>query len=268
MSTVLFHEPVFATIVEPGDRLFFFELGTTNDLTVFLDAAGLTPAPQPLVADASGRFRPIYLDTQGNPPKVVLEDSDGAQKWTTDEYPLSDVSAVQAQVDQIQLDLDAVEGTVVNLESSDQQQDASIADHETRITDLENEPDPDPGLSEERARVSLGGDFGSGEVVLTKLANTVTMTSDGTLTHNSLQVAQSFDNVIPSQFRPSTQPISAVYHNESLSGDNGRVAQVEVTDTGLVRTRYANANAGTNSAERNDTISPFTISWVITDNIV
>lgn len=138
-SAIIFHEPVFATIVESGDRLFFYEVGTSTDLEVYLDAALTTPAPQPLTADAAGRFPPIYLDSTGNEPKVVLNDSDDVEKWTADEYPFDDLTSVSGDVAQIQSDLEQVEGDVLALQASDTQQDADIADHETRITTLEDD---------------------------------------------------------------------------------------------------------------------------------
>lgn len=149
MSAIIFHEPVFATIVESGDRLFFYEVSTTTDLTVYLDADLATPAPQPIVADSAGRFPPIYLDSTGNPPKVVLEDSDSVQKWATLEYPIEDTASLAADVAQLQIDVEAVEGdTLTNseaitaLQSDVSDNDTELADHETRIEALEGASAP------------------------------------------------------------------------------------------------------------------------------
>ena len=139
MAAVIFHEPVFATIVESGDQLYFYEVGTTTDLTVYLDAALAAPAPQPIVADAAGRFPPIYIDSTGNPPKVVLDDASNVQKWTADEYPIEDTAALTQDVAQLKLDVEEAEGDILTLQSSDQQQDAELADHESRIATLEGE---------------------------------------------------------------------------------------------------------------------------------
>lgn len=145
MAAIIFHEPVFATIVESGDKLFFYEVGTTTDLTVYLDAALSTPASQPLTADSLGRFPPIYLDGTANPPKVKLTDStglpdeEGVQKWTADEYPLEDTAALAQDVAQLQLDVEAVEGDLLTAESEIDQLQVDVADHETRLDDLEAE---------------------------------------------------------------------------------------------------------------------------------
>lgn len=139
MAAILFHEPVFATIVESGDQLYFYEVGTTTDLTVYLDSGLSTPAPQPIVADSAGRFPTIYLDGTGNPPKVVLDDSDDVQKWTTDEYPIDDSAALASDVAQLQTDVEAVEGDLLTAESEIDQLEVDVADHEGRITALEDE---------------------------------------------------------------------------------------------------------------------------------
>lgn len=44
-----------------GAKLFFYLATTTTDLTVYQDAAAGTPHQQPVVADSSGIFAPIYV---------------------------------------------------------------------------------------------------------------------------------------------------------------------------------------------------------------
>lgn len=139
MAAILFHEPVFATDVGSGFEMFFYEVGTTTDLTVYLDAALSTPAPQPIVADSAGRFPPIYMDGTQNPPKVVLFDPESVQEWTLDEYPLEDTASLAQDVAQLQLDVEAVEGDLLTAESEIDQLQIDEADHETRIT--QNETD-------------------------------------------------------------------------------------------------------------------------------
>ncbi|MFD1216422.1 hypothetical protein [Microbulbifer celer] len=139
MTAVIFHEPVFATIVESGDQLYFYEVGTTTDLTVYLDAGLSTPAPQPIVADAAGRFPPIYIDSTGNPPKVVLDDANDVQRWTTNEYPIEDSAGLSQSVAQLQLDVEAVEGDLLTAESDIDQLQTDVSDHESRITALEGQ---------------------------------------------------------------------------------------------------------------------------------
>ena len=145
MSAVMFHEPVFATIVESGDRLYFYDVGTTSDLTVYLDAALSTPAPQPISADSAGRFPPIYLDSTGNPPKVVLRDAQGVERWTTNEYPIDDVSALAGEIGQLQDDVADVEGSMIQMDSRITQNTNKISqnqnkldNHEGRLESLES----------------------------------------------------------------------------------------------------------------------------------
>lgn len=146
MAAVLFHEPVFATIVESGDKLYFYEVGTTTDLTVYLDAALSTEAPQPVDADSFGRFPPIYLDTTANPPKVVLDDFEDVQKWTTDVYPLEDTASLAQDVAQLQIDVEAAEGVGLANQSDIVQLQTVVADHETRITALEGDDGGIPAI--------------------------------------------------------------------------------------------------------------------------
>lgn len=139
MAAVLFHEPVFATIVESGDKLYFYEVLTTTDLTVYLDAALTTPATQPVVADSAGRFPPIYIDATGNPPKAVLTDTIGVAKWTCPEYPINDLSAISQDVAQLELDGDAVAGDLLIAASDIDQLQTTAADHEARIAAFEGD---------------------------------------------------------------------------------------------------------------------------------
>lgn len=57
----------------PLSRLYFYETGTYNDKQVFSDKALTTPMSQPVVADGSGRFPPIYLNTDTS-YRVQLKD--------------------------------------------------------------------------------------------------------------------------------------------------------------------------------------------------
>lgn len=117
MAAVIFHEPVFATIVESGDKLYFYEVGTTNTLTVYTDFALTTAAANPLVADSEGRFAPIYIDATGNDPKVLLTDSLDVQKWTVDRYPIEDLTTLAADLDQAELDILSNTGRIAVNES-------------------------------------------------------------------------------------------------------------------------------------------------------
>jgi len=138
MAAVIFHEPVFATTVESGDKLFFYEVGTTTDLIVYTDYALSTAASQPVVADADGRIAPIYFDATGNDPKVVLKDSDDVEKWTCDRYPVDDLTTLTASVATNTSDIAVLEGRMATAEEDIDVLETESADYESRITDLEN----------------------------------------------------------------------------------------------------------------------------------
>lgn len=55
-----------------GAKLAFYRAGTTSLVTVYQDAAGTTPHTNPVTADASGLFPPIYLNTI-YPLKTILK---------------------------------------------------------------------------------------------------------------------------------------------------------------------------------------------------
>lgn len=137
MAAVIFHEPVFSTQVASGDKLFFYEVGTTTDLTVYTDYALTTAASQPVVADADGRFSPIYFDATGNDPKVVLKDSTDVEKWTCDRYPVDDLTTLTASVATNTSDIAVLEGRMATAEADIDVLETESADYEARLTTLE-----------------------------------------------------------------------------------------------------------------------------------
>lgn len=155
---VLFHEPLFATIVESGDRLYFYQLETTTDLTVYLDAGLGTPAGQPVVANANGQFPAIYIDSTGAPPRVVLEDRNGVEKWTLPEFPIEDLSAIGQEVDRLSADLEEVVGDILDFPGQIESLEQQIAGLVERIVELEAIELP-PDLSDQipKARASVIG---------------------------------------------------------------------------------------------------------------
>lgn len=58
-----------------GAKLNFYQVGTTTQITTYQDAALTTPHTNPVIADSSGRFAPIYVS--GGAFKTVLTTSDG-----------------------------------------------------------------------------------------------------------------------------------------------------------------------------------------------
>lgn len=60
-----------------GGKLWFYLAGTEDDLETYQDSAGATPHANPVVADASGMFAPIYM-TRNATFKTVLTTSAGS----------------------------------------------------------------------------------------------------------------------------------------------------------------------------------------------
>lgn len=76
-------------VVSPGAKLYFYQTGTTTDQSVYQTAAHDASAhAQPVVADASGEFAPIYLDPEASfDYRARLTDSDDVVIWTVDSIP-------------------------------------------------------------------------------------------------------------------------------------------------------------------------------------
>jgi hypothetical protein len=67
-----------------GAKLYFFESGTTTPATTYSDNALSVANAHPIVADASGRFGPIYLAVDDY--KIQLDNSSDVNQWTNDPY--------------------------------------------------------------------------------------------------------------------------------------------------------------------------------------
>lgn len=89
--SVLFHEPFYAPPSDagatlPGAKLNSYKTGTTTRQNTYTDS-GLTVAhANPVIADANGRFAPIYLDDTLDDYKFVLTDANDVEIDTVDPY--------------------------------------------------------------------------------------------------------------------------------------------------------------------------------------
>ena len=93
MPEALLYSPIFQVVDANGNpysgaKAFFYLTGTTTDATVYEDDGLTTPHSQPVVADASGAFDPIYLDYSVT-YKLVLKDSSDQTIRTIDPIPVS-----------------------------------------------------------------------------------------------------------------------------------------------------------------------------------
>jgi hypothetical protein len=87
-AAYLFYSPQFRPLspdgsILPGAYVQFYEAGTTTPTDVYADDALTTPLPNPVVADASGEFVPIYLDPAVT-YRALLFDEDDVLQWDVD----------------------------------------------------------------------------------------------------------------------------------------------------------------------------------------
>ena len=74
-----------------GGQLFTYESGTVTPLSVFADPGLTTPLPNPVVADANGRFGSVWL-SPSQPYKIQLftaatpDNPTGSQIWSVDPF--------------------------------------------------------------------------------------------------------------------------------------------------------------------------------------
>lgn len=68
-----------------GAKLAFYRAGTSSLVAIYQNAAGSTPHTNPVLADASGVFPPIYLDTS-YPYKAILLSASGVTLQTIEYF--------------------------------------------------------------------------------------------------------------------------------------------------------------------------------------
>jgi hypothetical protein len=70
-----------------GAKAYFYQAGTTTDITTYQDSGAITPHAQPVVADASGIFAPIYVNNSTY--KVVFKTAADVTILTVDNISLA-----------------------------------------------------------------------------------------------------------------------------------------------------------------------------------
>lgn len=90
MTAFLFAEPTARPLTDaggimPGAKLTFYATGTTTKTDTYSDADLDTENANPVVADADGRFSPIYLDPT-TVYRVQLHDADDVLIYDVDPY--------------------------------------------------------------------------------------------------------------------------------------------------------------------------------------
>lgn len=85
-------------IPAPGALLYFYQAGTSILITTYTDADQSADNTNPVEADGSGVFPPIFLP-QGTVCDLALKDYLGAQIDRVDGYTIGPAAATQAEVD-------------------------------------------------------------------------------------------------------------------------------------------------------------------------
>lgn len=89
-----------------GAKLYFYDAGTTTLKNIYTDSDLTVAAANPVIADGSGRFAPIYTD--GQPFKVMLYTASGDLIWSADNVVNQSVAA------SVQFALDAINETMTS----------------------------------------------------------------------------------------------------------------------------------------------------------
>jgi hypothetical protein len=103
----------------PGSKLYFYDTGTTDAKPVYTDIDLSVAHAQPVVADASGVFDPIYLDPEGANYRVKLTDSSDVQLWQLDDIPASQnvTTALRIKADTVDLIFEETDAAANNKKS-------------------------------------------------------------------------------------------------------------------------------------------------------
>lgn len=211
----------------PGARLYFFVAGSTTPAATYADKDGEIPNSNPVVADSSGTFPPIFLDNRLY--RVVLTDN---KNVTQPGWPLDNVGQDSTIVPF---------GAWVEIATYSEDEIVTRPNgkwyRSTSNNNIGNIPEDSPSVWESipipvassftsnvpwmtfsdvgdqisvnvneddvgvvtNTRFTLGGTIGSSKVVFERIANTVNVTSVGYITHASSVTASSA--VIPADYR-------------------------------------------------------------------
>ena len=139
MAAVQLTNFFIGAVFSAGDRLYFYEVNSTTDLTVYTDFELTTPHAQPVVADSNGIFAPIYLDATGNDPKIVWTDANDVEQDTNPRFPIEDITTLSADLDTAEVSITTLAGRVTTNETDIGTLQTESTDYESRIS--QNETD-------------------------------------------------------------------------------------------------------------------------------
>lgn len=110
--------------------------------------------------------------------------------------------------------------------------------------------------------VTLGGDFGSQTIVVTKIGNVVTLASNSNLTHLSSNIASSSGNILPSWAIPSGHITNIYYFSTSDTISTSIICKFEYsTIFNNIQLRYGDGNLASKTSTTSQ-IPPF-LTYVV-----
>lgn len=142
MAAVLIFPPLIGETYEAGDKLYAYETGTSTPVTVYQNDDLTTAHSTPVVADATGRFDPIYVNETVGDIKITVTDSNDVVRYTIDPFIVSDLSSLTASVSSLNTSVTSIDGRLTTAESEIDTLQTESADYESRITSLEGQTAP------------------------------------------------------------------------------------------------------------------------------
>ena len=134
---VLVYPPLIGEQYESGDKLYVYQAGTTTPVTAYQEYALSTAHTSPIVADSTGRFAAIYLSSDVGNVKILVTDSNDVQRYSQDNVPVTDLTAISADVDTLDTQYTSLNGRLTTAESEIDTLQTESTDYESRIATLE-----------------------------------------------------------------------------------------------------------------------------------
>lgn len=134
---VLVYPPLIGEQYEAGDKLYVYQAGTTTAVTAYQEYALSTAHTSPIVADSTGRFAAIYLSSDVGNVKIVATDTSDVQRFSQDNVPVTDLTAISTDVDTLNTQYTTLNGRLTTAESEIDTLQTESVDYESRITTLE-----------------------------------------------------------------------------------------------------------------------------------
>jgi hypothetical protein len=142
MAAVLIYSPLIGEAFESGDKLYAYVTSTSTPVTLYQDDDLNTAHATPVVADATGRFDPIYADATGGDLKITVTDSNDVERFTSDPFIVSDITTLTTDLATLNTTVTSINGRLTTAESEIDTLQTESADYESRINSLEGATSP------------------------------------------------------------------------------------------------------------------------------